>query len=313
LTSYAGTPRIGKNHGRGKKIEEENTIRTEVMEMKNVKEYFKPTTIQEAVTLLREHPGKGKFIAGGTNIVVDKDPTLDYLVDVHHLGLEYITEEDDQIRIGACTTIEALYHSKIVNSLASGLFAQIASWFASKQIRNVATIGANVAEGLSAADMIPPLLAMDARVTVVGDTERTVSMTEFIRKEGGNILDKELIKEFLISKEFQHASGKFLKNGKTREDISIISVTTVVVMQAEKCRKARIALGAVAPTAIRIPQAEAILEGHIPTKERIQQTAEIVVQNIHPIDNFRASAQFRKDISRVYTQRALCECVNTVE
>lgn len=276
--------------------------------MKNIKEYFKPTTLNEAIRLIREHPGKGKFIAGGTNIVVDKDPTLDYLVDIHHLGLNYITEEEDHIRIGACTTIEELYHSELIKTLASGLLAQVASWFASKQIRNVATIGGNVAEGLSAADTVPALLTMDAKIVIVGDTERTIPFRKFFRREGGNILQDELVKEFLIPKEFQRASGKFLKNAKTREDISIVSATTTVIMNGTRCGKVRIALGAVAPTPIRIPEAEAVLEGQTPTKELVQKAATVVAEHIHPIDNFRASAQFRKDISRVYTIRALLEC-----
>lgn len=285
-------------------------IRKTRLPMKNVKAYFKPTTIAEAMKLLREHPGKGKLIAGGTNVVVDQDPALDYLVDLHHLGLDYITEEETCVRIGACTTIQELYQSALIRSFANGLLAQVASWFGSRQIRNVATIGGNLAEGLSAADTAPALLAMDAQVIIVGETERIVPISGFFRKEGGTILHHELIKEVLIPKEFQHAAGKFLKNGKTHEDISIVSVTTVILMQQTSCQKARIALGAVAPTPIRIPQAESVLEGHIPTKERIAQAAETVVANIHPIDNFRASAYFRKQISRVYTIRALSECLN---
>ena len=278
--------------------------------MKNIKEYFKPSTIKEAVSLLREHPGKGKFIAGGTNLVVEKDPTLDYLIDVHHLGLKYITEDETSIHIGACTTIEQIYHSELLKSLANGLFAQIASWFASKQIRNVATIGGNIAEGASAADTAPALLAMDAQIAVVGEAERTLPVSQFFRKKGGTVLEQELIKEFILPKEFQKASGKFLKNCKTREDISIVSVTTTLIMLGAHCQKARIALGAVAPTPIRLPEAEALLEGQSPTKELVEHVADMVVQQIHPINNFRAKAEFREEISRVYTKRALSECLN---
>jgi carbon-monoxide dehydrogenase medium subunit len=277
--------------------------------MKNIKEYFQPTSIQDAVMLLREHPGKGKFIAGGTNVVVDKDPSLDYLVDVHHLGLEYLIETDDSVRIGACVTIQDLYTSPLIRSLADGLLTQVASWFASRQIRNVATIGGNLAEGLSGADTPPALLAMDAELVLVGDTERIVPIAEFFQPTGGTILRHELIKEIILPKEFQHARGKFLKNAKTREDISIVSVTTTVVMASDHCQKVRIALGAVAPTPIRIPQAEQILEEQIPTLRLIQQTADTVVEHIHPIDNFRGTAEFRRDISRVYTIRALSECL----
>lgn len=278
--------------------------------MKNVKEYFKPTSPAEAVKLLQEHPGKGAFIAGGTNLVVEKDPTLDYLIDVRQLGLDYIREDADSIRIGAAATIEQLYASPPVNTLAGGLFTQVASWFASKQIRNVATIGGNVAEGLSAADTVPPLMTTDAQIVLVGETERTLPIMDFFRKEGRTVLNQELVKEFIIPKTFQQARGKFLKNAKTREDISIVSVTTVVLMDGDVCQQARIALGAVAPTPIRLPKAEAMLEGQVPTKELIEQIADAVVELIAPIDNFRASAQFRKDISHTYTKRALSECCN---
>lgn len=278
--------------------------------MKNIKEYFKPTTINAAIALLRYHPGKGRFIAGGTNLVVEKDPAIDYLIDLHQLGLDYIADDADVIRVGACTTIEELYHSDLINTFASGLLAQVASWFGSKQIRNVATIGGNVAEGASAADTIPALLTMDAQVVAVGHTERTIPISEFFRQTGGTVLEDELIKEFVIPKTFQQARGKFLKNAKTHEDIAVVSVTTSVIMHDDRCETARIALGAVAPTPIRIPQAEAILAGQIPTPALIQQAADMVVAQIHPIDNFRATAEFRKTISRVYTIRALSECLN---
>jgi carbon-monoxide dehydrogenase medium subunit len=202
-----------------------------------------------------------------------------------------------------------MYQSELVKTLASGLFAQVASWFASKQIRNVATVGGNLAEGASAADTAPALLTMDAYVVLVGDAERTVPISEFFCQAGGTVLKGELIKEFLIPKEYQQATGKFLKNCKTREDISIVSVTTTALMDGSRCQKIRIALGAVAPSPIRIPEAEAILEGHIPSDHLIQQTSETVVRHIHPIDNFRGSAAFRKEISRVYTTRALYECL----
>jgi carbon-monoxide dehydrogenase medium subunit len=278
-------------------------------DMKNIREYFIPTTNQEAIRLLREHPGRGTFIAGGTNLVVDKDPGLDYLIDLHQLGLDYIREDEEYIRIGACTTIETLYRSPLVQSLAQGLFGQIASWFASTQIRNVATIGGNVAEGASAADTIPALLAMDAQIVLRGENERTLPIVEFLKPDGGTVLQDELIEEFLLPKHYKAASGKFLKNCKTREDISIVSVTTTVLMDSERCRQARIALGAVAPIPIRLPEAEALLEGQIPTQKLIDDTAEMVLQQIHPIDNFRAGADFRKEISRVYTKRALEECL----
>ena len=281
--------------------------------MKQITDYFKPTTIDEAARLLRKQPGRGKFIAGGTNLVAEKDPSLTFLVDVRQLGLDYIIEDGDMIRIGAATTIETIYHSETLNRLAGGLFAQVAAWFGSKQIRNMATLGGNVADGHPAADMIPPLLALDAQVVIMGESERIAPLADFLKREGGTILQKELITEFRIPTAFIHATGAFLKHGATREDIAVVSVAATVIMREGRCEQARIALGAVAPTAMRIPDAEAALTGQIPTPELIDQAAETVMNRIQPIDNFRASAAFRREISRTHAARALRRCCNLPE
>ncbi|GAK49785.1 carbon monoxide dehydrogenase medium chain [Candidatus Moduliflexus flocculans] len=277
--------------------------------MKNITAYFTPATLEEAIHLLREQPGKGKLIAGGTNIVVEKDPTLDFLVDVRQLGLDYLNEDDERIYIGAATHIETLYRSMLMNSLASGMFTEMCSWFASKQIRNMATIGGNIADGHSAADTIPPLLALDAQIVLRGETERVVAIVEFLKPEGGSVIQPhELITEIRLPKIFQQASGAFLKNSKTREDISVVSVTTTMIVKEQRCDVARIALGAVAPIPVRIPAAEAALVGQTLTPELIEQAADIVTEQIHPLTNFRGSAEFRKEIARVYTKRALQSC-----
>lgn len=276
--------------------------------MKNISAYFTPSTIDEAVRLLRRQPGRGKFIAGGTNLVVEKDPQLDFLVDVRKLGLDYIVEDGDVIRIGAAATIEKIYRSETLQRLAGGIFAQVAACFGSKQIRNMATIGGNVAEGRSAADMIPALLVTDAQIALVGEAERVAPVAEFLRRGGGAFSQKELIKEFRISKAFERASGAFLKHGKTREDIAVVSVAATVIMQEGRCEQARLALGAVASTPIRVSEAEAALTGRIPTPELIEQAADAVMRAIQPMDNFRASAAFRKEISRAYVTRAFASC-----
>lgn len=277
--------------------------------MKNITAYFTPTTIEEALSVLREQPGKGKLIAGGTNLVVEKDPTLDFLVDVRLLGLDNLREDDEWIHIGASVHLETLYRSALMNSLASGMFTEMCRWFGSKQIRNMATIGGNIADGHSAADTIPPLLALDAHIVLHGEAERVVSMLEFLKPEGGSVLQpREIITGIRIPKRFQQAAGAFLKHSKTREDISVVSVTVTMLVKEERCDMVRIALGAVAPIPIRIPAAEVALTGQPLTPELVEQAANIVMKSIHPITNFRGSAEFRQEIAAVYTKRALQMC-----
>ncbi len=277
--------------------------------MKNITAYFTPTTIEDALSLLREQPGKGKLIAGGTNLVVEKDPTLNFLVDVRQLGLDYLREDDAWIHVGAGTHLETLYRSELMNSLASGMFTEMCRWFASKQIRNMATIGGNIADGHSAADTIPPLLALDAQIVLHGEVERVMSIADFLTPAGGSVLQPhEIITEIRIPKRFQQAAGAFLKHSKTREDISVVSVTTTMLVKDGRCEMARIALGAVAPIPLCVPAAEAVLTGQTLTLELVEQAANIVRNSIHPITNFRGSAEFRQEIAAVYTKRALQMC-----
>jgi carbon-monoxide dehydrogenase medium subunit len=277
--------------------------------MKNIKEYFKPTTIEDAVALIREHSGKGKYIAGGTHVAVERDPSLDYLVDITYCGLNSISETNGQLQIGACTTLEELNQSKRIRSFATGILAETACWTGSIQLRNSATVGGSI---VSMSDIALPLIALDAQIIAVGEGERTISLGEFY--ENGNTLRKgELIKACVLPGELRQATGSALRMSRTRQDVSIVGVVAVLIIQAGICKKARLAVEPVVSGITRVPQAETLLEGQRVTDGLINKVAKTVTQAVQPVDDYRASAAYRRKMIGIYTKRALGCCVSTIK
>lgn len=273
--------------------------------MRNVKAYFKPATPSEAVQLLRTQPGQGQYLAGGTRVAAAKDPALDYLVDLTTCGLNYIREQDGQLRIGACTTLAELIQSDLIGAFANGILAAAGRWTGSVQLRNSATVGGRI---MSTDDLVLPLLTLDAQLVLVGETERTVPLAALAGNPGEYLHKGELIKECILPGEFRQAAGRVLRMSQTSQDVTLIGVAVTAVTANGICQKARIAVKPVISGVMRVPQAEALLEGQPITAERINIIAETVAQAIQPVEDYRASAAYRRKMSSVYVKRALSEC-----
>jgi carbon-monoxide dehydrogenase medium subunit len=275
--------------------------------MKNVREYFKPTTPEEAVRLFREQPGHGAYIAGGTQVAAVKDPSIEYLVDLTYCGLNAIQEQDGYICIGACATLEDLVQSELIKAFASGILADVARWTGSVQRRNSATIGGGL---ILRQDLVLPLLALEAELEIVGDGERIIPLTELYTASGLNLQPGELIKTCRVSTAFREASANTRHMTRTRQDVSLISVAAVIHSQGDMCQKARLAVAPVISGVIRVPEAEALLEGQAVTEGTIHTAAATLIQTVQPVDDYCASASYRKKMFGVYTTRALYTCFN---
>src|SRR5258706_15355639 len=130
--------------------------------------YHSPTTLTEAVTLLSQEGHT--VIAGGTDLLVNPSYMIGVreVVDIHRLGLDYITEENGWLHIGAGATMRSVARHAVVQALADGILARGAAVCGSPNIRNMATLAGNVASALPSADTPPALLALDAQVVLAG-------------------------------------------------------------------------------------------------------------------------------------------------
>lgn len=192
------------------------------------------------------------------------------------------------------------------------MFAEASQLVGEIGIRNIATIGGNLANASPAADSAPPLLVLDASLKIrKGEAERTIKLNEFFLHVKKTVLaPDELVTEVKIPIPPTKSGGAFFRLAKRGGNIiSIVSAAAFLSMNGKVCSVARIAMGSVAPTPIRIKGAEKVLEGAEPTEENIRAAAQKAFDEIKPISDIRASAEYRKDTSRVYVRKAIQEAL----
>lgn len=277
-------------------------------------EYEKPETFKQATTLLHENGSAARVFVGGTDLFVQmrgrhRRPQL--LVDIKQLpGLTDISFDLDKgLRVGAAVTMNNVAKTPEVQEHYP-LLVEAIETVASYQIRNRATMGGNLANGSPAADTAPAALVLEATLVINGPGgERKIPVGEFFKGPGETDLEGD---EILASIEFPVPEagliGRYIKLGRNTEgDLAIAGVCAAGYPDKGSASgyQFRIALASVAPTPIRVPEAEAILvEGAI-TDERINQAALAAEDLASPIDDIRASAQYRKAMVRELSLQAL--------
>ena len=270
--------------------------------------YHRPTSLAQAIRLKADDPGS-RFIAGGTDLMVllragsESPPALISLGRLPELSG---VAAGDPMRIGALTTIaEILEHRQLVRQFP--LLRDAALPFGSVQIRNAATLGGNLCNASPAADMAPVLLVLDARVVLTGPAgERELPLSEFFLGPGETCREPdEVLTAVVLPSPAAGARGGFRRKGRVAMDIAIASVAVRLEIDAGRCTGVRLAAGAVAPCPLRLVGAEAVLEGHPADPERIAQARARVEQEVSPITDLRAGADYRRRLTGVLFQRAL--------
>jgi carbon-monoxide dehydrogenase medium subunit len=276
--------------------------------------YFTPDSVPSALKLLSEHPGQARVIAGGTDIMLEfareARPGIHSFVDISRIpGLDQIRlDSNGLVHIGPLVTHNHVASTRLLVNRAFPL-AQ-ASWsVASPQIRNRATVAGNIITASPANDTIPPLIALNAEVTLISVAgERDVPLRDFytgVRKTIAR--PDELMTDIRFRPLDSPAErGVFIKLGLRRAlAVSIANVAVVLRFEGNTVVEARITQGAVAPTIISSPEAERFLVGKRVTSEVVDQAADLAARACTPIDDLRGSAVYRREMIRVLTHRAL--------
>lgn len=281
--------------------------------MLHISAYHSPATIDEAVHLLAED-GR-TIIAGGTDLLVNPRYMVGVreVVDIRGLALDYIIIEPDWLRIGAGTTMRSVAQHPAVQALADSILARGAAVCGSPNIRNMATLVGNVASALPSADTPPSLIALNTEAVLNGAAgERVVPLDQFFTGPAKSVRERELIRELRIPLDKREKRGGFYKVGRTAEDISLVNAAATLTIQDGIITEARLVLGAVAPTPLRIARAEAALRGQSATEALWREIAEIVRAEVRPISDQRASADYRRHVSGVAAARALRQAAGLV-
>jgi CO/xanthine dehydrogenase FAD-binding subunit len=275
-------------------------------------EYLAPNNLKDALILLKKWRSRGELIAGGTNVVPDlraKTLRKEILIDLSHLkNLSYIKEEKKRIRIGALTTMSEIAASKTIRSKAC-ILSEAVWQIGNPLVRNRATIAGNLADASPAADSAVPLLVLEASIVVEKHKgkRKQIPINEFFMGVNKTVLKRnELIREIVFPKPAPSSRMVYSKLGlRNAMAISVVSVGVLAEMEKGRCNRARIALGAVAPTPRRAYGVENLLEGQAVTEELIDQSCEAIQEEIQPITDVRATAEYRRSMASVLLKRLL--------
>ena len=279
-------------------------------------EYHQPESLADAVDLAARFGERASFLAGGTDLIVQIERGR--VAPRHVIGLGRVpglarVEVERGISLGARVTHRAIERTPALAGPPRCL-VEGAEVIGGHQVRNVATVGGNLVNASPAADLVPCVLVLDGAVTLVGPGgERELPVERFLL--GPNRTARrpdELVTRVALCALPPHAATAFLKAGRRRAmEISVVCVAARLVLDAslERCLEARVALGAVAPTAVRALAAERLLEGRPVGGEAFRRAAEAAQESCRPIDDVRASATFRQHLVGVLVRRALDRCV----
>ncbi len=256
---------------------------------------------------------KSVALAGGTNLIVDmraKRERPDRVVGLGKVGeLRGMDFGAQRISIGGGTTVSDLLRSSKIAEAAPSL-VESARLFAGLMVRNTATVAGNIACGSPAADLVPPLLSLDADVTLasVGGT-RTVRLDEYFLDYKRDVRrSDELITRISWPRTPKPSVNTFYKLARRKGDAITVTGVALTLSAADGiCTRARIALGAVAPIVFRARAAEALLEGHVPTPALIEEAAAAAAAASSPIDDVRASADYRLHTVEALTRRLVSQ------
>ncbi len=276
-------------------------------------EFYQPATLQEASRLVKSNGPGGRFLAGGTDLVIamkEKGLLPKYIVDLKRLpGLSGIRENaDGSITLGALTTMYEIETSPLIKKKFPFL-AQSAAEVGSIQIRNRATIGGNMCNATPSADTAPALIALSATATIAGETgERSMNLEEFFKGPGQNAMDPaEILTAITIPKTAPQLVGDYIKfSPRDMMDLAYVGVAVVYNLGSDrKCTGVRVVLGAVAPTPMRAKNSEALLEGRILSEELAAKVGDEAAREARPISDVRSSADYRRAMVGVMTKRAI--------
>jgi carbon-monoxide dehydrogenase medium subunit len=275
--------------------------------------YHEPTSLAEAGALLRQYGDSARPIAGGQSLLVMMRNQLvnpEHLVDLKGIrGLDSISfDPQSGLTLGAMTTIRAIETSPVIAEHYP-LLHETARHVATVPVRNLGTIGGNLAHAEMGSDPPQTLIALGAEVIVAGpDGERAIGVERLITGYFETVLRPgEMIAAVRLPPPAAHSGWAYYKHRVRAMDLAVVAVAAVVTMNNGACGDVRIGLGGVAPTPLRASAAEDIIRGGELDAGSIARAAETAAQTTAPISDIHGSAEYRRELVGVYVRRALAQ------
>jgi carbon-monoxide dehydrogenase medium subunit len=278
-------------------------------------EYFRPTSIPEAIALLQQHGDEAKLLSGGQSLIPMMKLRLarpGFLIDINSIsGLSYIKEEGGFLKIGGLTREAELEASPLVRSKYP-LLMDTAAVIADPQVRNLATVGGNLAHGDPANDHPATMTAFAAQIVARGaKAERLISIEDFFVTLFTTALKHdEILTEIRIPAPPPKSGGAYFKLERKVGDFATAAVAVQLTLDGGGAvQKVGIGLTNVGPTPIKARKAEDFLRGKKPDAATLAQAAQFASDQAEPSSDLRGPAEYKKGLVKELTKRAFSRAV----
>jgi aerobic carbon-monoxide dehydrogenase medium subunit len=273
-------------------------------------DYYAPTTVEQAVQLLAEHGTDAKLLAGGQSLI----PAMRFrlalpaaLIDLNGVqGLGYLREDNGHFAIGTMARESSLEESALVQTKYHTL-ADAARTIADPLVRNMATVGGNIAHADPANDHPAVMLVYGAQVVALGPNgRRTIAIDDFFVDLFENALeDGEILTEIRIPRPAANSVGAYVKFERKVGDYAVSAAAVQLTLDGATCTAARIGLTNVNPVPMRAKNAEQILIGNKLTDEVIEEAGRAAAAECSPSPDLRGTIDYKRDLTRVMLKRAI--------
>jgi CO/xanthine dehydrogenase FAD-binding subunit len=280
-------------------------------------DYLAPNNLDVALIMLSERP-EAVALAGGTNVLVqikERHREASALLSLKRIPELHELRVDNGLHIGAAVTLHQLANQPSIKRDYMAL-ATAAGLIGSVQTRNMATIGGNVCNASPSADTAPPLLVLRAEAVLVGiHGARSMPLSDFFLGPGRTALRPgELLKEIIIPLPEARSGSAYVRHiPRKAMDISVVGVAAMLELdEAGLIARARIALGAAAPTPLLATESAGQLVGHKPSLDLWRMAGSMAAQEANPLADLRASIPYRRHLVGQLTREALQNALNNI-
>jgi carbon-monoxide dehydrogenase medium subunit len=279
-------------------------------------DYYEPKSVDEACKFMVQHGSKARFFAGGTDILVKMKKQVDLpevLVAIGRLpelrGIEEVPGEG--IVIGAAVTHNELMDSKLLQGKYLSV-PEAAHQMANSQVRNLGTVGGNISNAVPSADLPPILIALGATAKIKGSKGgKQLALEDVFAGPNKTVLEEDEIITHFVIPENKFTGSTYMKYGlRASGALAVVGVAASVEVKDGVIQDARVVLGAVSPVPLRAKKTEEFLKGKKTTDEVLEKAGVMASEECRPISDIRASAEYRKDMVRVFTRRALRKAID---
>jgi CO/xanthine dehydrogenase FAD-binding subunit len=277
--------------------------------------YLRATSVEEVLWAIQEYGYDATILAGGQSLVPMLNMRLarpGVLVDVNGLRELDGIESNGSLSIGALTRQAKVEHSPEV-AAAAPLLAEAVPYIGHRAIRNRGTVGGNVAHADGASELPAVLVALGAEIVAVGQGgERVIPAEDFFVTHYTTALDGEMLTHVRIPKHATPPRSAFIEIARRHGDFALVGVAVALkVDESGACRDPRIVLSGVGGTPVRARQAEAALDGNVPSAELLAEIERAVHQEVTPPSDVHATADYRKRVAGVIARRAVARAAGS--